>query len=183
MKQVEYEFTADDFVQFNLHHNRHSPEIRRRFLVAWITIPVVMWTLFLLLPLVLRRDEQTYWQGIVAIGWYFVMPLFFLAYYPWAARRRVTGLIHGMLKEGANRSLLGPRSITIDASGITSKSAVSTNSQSWGAVNRVVRTEESGYIYTSSVSAVVIPRRAFDSQTAFDEFLNEAESLRQAAAG
>ena len=181
MKQISFDFTADDFVQFNLFHNRHSPEVRRRYLIGWATIPIIMWTLFLLLPVVLRRDGQTWWQGMMAMKWYFAAPLLIIAYYPWATRRRVAGLLHKMLREGSNGSLLGPRTVMIDDKRITSQSASSTNSVAWVGVNRIARSADCGYIYTSSVSAVVVPRRAFQSAGDFMAFLDAADAARLAA--
>ena len=181
MKQVSFDFTADDFVQFNLFHNRHSPEVRRWYLFGWATIPIIMWTVFLLVPAILRRDPQTWWQIIVATKWIFALPLLFIAYYPWATRRRMASLLHKMLREGSNQSLMGPQTVTIDDKGITSQSASSTNSVAWVGVNRIARSADCGYIYTSSVSAVVVPRRAFQSDGDFMAFLDAADAARLAA--
>lgn len=74
MTAIQYELTADDFVEFNHFHHKHSPELRRRLLLSRIVIPLFMILALLLTPLLMQRNDRGYREGLTRMRWFFCRP-------------------------------------------------------------------------------------------------------------
>jgi hypothetical protein len=74
MTAIQYELTADDFVEFNHFHHKHSPELRRRLLLSRIVIPLFMILALLLTPLLMQRNDRGYREGLTRMRWFFAVP-------------------------------------------------------------------------------------------------------------
>lgn len=178
MTTIQYELTADDFVEFNHFHHNHSPALRRTRLVFRIGIPLFMILALLLTPLLTQRNERGYLDELTQMRLFFVVPpvLYFLA--PIAWKRRQASLIRRMLKEGSTRSMLGKCTITLNDDSISIQRPSSLSSYGLEAIDRICLNSDYCYLYVTSVSAIIVPRRAFSSNESFNEFVREAERLR-----
>jgi hypothetical protein len=74
-----------------------------------------------------------------------------------------------MYKEGKNKNLFGHREITISDDAIVEESDSGTHATKWQSVEKVIKTEKHIFVYASSVSAYVIPRRIFMNDTDYNE--------------
>ena len=176
---AEYEITADDLVAFNLYHHRQSPTARRQYLRSWLGPAAV-------------------WLCVCAGLWYFadrhrgtplrtlldLLPLFsgvpvYLLYFPWAYRRKLRKIIHGMVTEGRNRGMLGRHRVTISPEGVAEASEHAQTSTHWRGVEKVVATAGHAFIYIGAMAAVIVPRRAFADPADFDKFLDTAQQHHQ----
>lgn len=178
MTTVQFELTVDDFVDFNHFHHKNSPELSRRLLMPRIGIPLFMILALLLTPLLTQRKDRGYLDELTQMRLFFVVPPALFFYIPFAWKRRQASLIRRMLKEGSTRSMLGKCSVTLSNESISIQRPSSLSSYDWEAIDRICVNSESCYLYVTSVSAIIVPRRTFSSNESFNEFLREAEQFR-----
>ena len=178
MTTIQYELLADDFVEFNHFHHKHSPALRRRLLVSRIGIPLFMIVLLLMTPLLTQGKDRGYLDELIQMRLFFVVPPALFFYVPFAWKRRQASLIRKMLSEGSTRSLLGKCSVTLSKESIGIQRPSSHSSYGWEAIDRICVNSKYCFLYVTSVSAIIVPRRAFNSNESFNEFVQEAEQLR-----
>ena len=175
---AEFEITKQDLLAFNQFHNRHSPTVRLQFLLSWF-LPVVAWLL------------------VVSVIWYFadkergtplrtlldLLPLLsfvplYLLYFPWAYRRKLLKLVDGMLGEGRNSALLGWHRVAISPTEVTEVNSHGQTSVRWNGVERVAVENGLAFIYTSAISAIIVPERAFPDPIEFEKFLRQTREYK-----
>ncbi|MHB8879314.1 MAG: YcxB family protein, partial [Myxococcaceae bacterium] len=86
-----------------------------------------------------------------------------------------------MYQEGENAGVLGPPRLTLDGEWVTERTEVREVRTHWRAVERVVEDQAHLYLYVTSFSAVIVPRRAFGSEEEAKAFARLAEERRLAA--
>src|SRR5205807_312657 len=90
--------------------------------------------------------------------------------------------VRQMLREGNNVRILEPQRLTLTPEGVTHTSALAANFADWSAVEKVVATADHAFIYTMTNAAYVVPRRAFEGEREFLDFVETARRYHQAAA-
>jgi hypothetical protein len=170
--KVEYDLTKEDYIAFNMHHIDHSPTIKRslfiqRYIVAliFLAFPFIYSRVSgaaLLLPLIV--------YGVVFIIWILYYPRYFTA----SMKKRILKMIN----EGSNASLFGPRSITLNESGVTETSENDESRSSWRSIEKIDETAEHIYIYISSINAYLVPVRAFEDRTKKEAFLERLKDKK-----
>jgi hypothetical protein len=79
-----------------------------------------------------------------------------------------------MVLEGKNKNLLTKHTIELTPDEVIEKTESSSYTTGWAAVERVVNNKEFILIYVNSLSAHVIPFRAFKGEADFTSFYNMA---------
>jgi hypothetical protein len=174
---VEYENTLDDVIAFSVHVNQTSPALRLNLRLRW-GVAAVACVILLAATLVLQSfmPNRGLFVGLYAI----IMGLLLLTY----SRRYRTGIrrLHTRLyREGANRTLVGPRRLTLTPEFVDYATPLSQSMTRWLGVEKVEVTDQALYIYLSSFSGISVPRRAFVSTEEFEQFANRAKELQTAA--
>jgi YcxB-like protein len=78
---------------------------------------------------------------------------------------------------------LGPARIALSEEGLRWKGSAGELASPWSAIVNVTTTPVGLYLYYTSVSALIVPRRAFENDSAFRNFAEMAAALREAALG
>jgi hypothetical protein len=65
--------------------------------------------------------------------------------------------------------------VAISAEGVTDQTASTAATYRWEAITRLVRDRKHLYLYVTAASAIIIPRKAFDSDEEFDDFIAAVE--------
>lgn len=165
MKLV-YNLTEQDYINFNMSYAETSDTLKKSMLRARITGPVM----FLLLPFVLKNVTDipfTYWMilfGIVAAAWFFLLPVFI--------QKNTVKQIKKMLREKGN-NFLGDKVLELRPDGIMTKGVEDETITSYKAVEDITQYKGGVYIYTSSISAIMISPGAFESDQHRNEFIKE----------
>ncbi len=175
---VSFDLTKDDLTFFNLYHCAKSPTARRQFRRSLLLPPTIWLVLWFTLVFFAGREDGSWLQKSRNLLPLMLFPPLYVAWLPWAHRRAIRRAIDGMIGEGDNRRLFGQRTVTATPAYISDSGAHGSSSTAWSAVERVVRLDEAILVYTSALSAEVIPRRAFLSAIAFDSFASALEEMR-----
>lgn len=98
--------------------------------------------------------------------------LLFLVVFPWLGRRRASRI----------PGYLGERTVTITPEFVHAWSAgLAEGRIGWAAVTSLDATQDHFFIYTGPQRAVTVPRRAFASEEAAEQFLSQARAWKAAA--
>lgn len=93
----------------------------------------------------------------------------------WLVRRSVLKLVN----PGRNLNLVGLRRMTISPEFLISASPITQTISRWVGVEKVLVEDDCLFIFVTTVSAFVLPRRAFNSEQHFREYAAAAEKYRQ----
>lgn len=173
--ELKFELLEEDYINFNIDHANKSPSLKRNVTFIRILGPVT----FLIAPFIVIKFSEIplwYWMtlfGITSIIWI----VFYPRYFDWEMRRR----IKKMLKEGKNESLFKERKISLTDEAIIETSSSSQSSTIWSKIDRIEETDRYIYIYNSSISAYIIPKRVFKNNKEKTNFLEEVSKERRKA--
>lgn len=165
--ELEFELIEEDYINYNIDHAKKSSSVKKNIMTQRLLGPI----LFLTIPFVIRRYTEIplwYWLtlfGICSVVWI----VFYPKYFNWEMTRRVKK----MLKEGNNENIFIKRKITLSSQGILEISAIGETNIAWEKVEKVEETDEYIYIYISSISAHIIPKRVFKDENEKQMFIKE----------
>ena len=157
---IEYDLTADDYAAFaGYHHSQPGSaggsqrRLRVGFTIAYLVIFAI--------NLALGPTPGDFIWLILAALWYALMPRFYRA----SARRGVYRIAH----QGLCRGSVGPHRLSIKPEGITDTTPHYEWTTYWSGVERVVELPERVLVYVGPNAAFQVPRRAFSTETAFND--------------
>ena len=178
---AEYELTKDDWSAFNYYHHFHSPTARRQYLRGWFGSVIIVLLVCLGISLLANFNGPAPRSTFSVLLMPLVCAVVCLLWFPWAYRRKLKRIVAGMIGEGRNRTLLGRQRVTISPEGISRSSDFDQTTVRWSAVERVIKDKDHAFVYTSALAAIIIPRRAFADDVAFDDFVLKATGYHQEA--
>jgi hypothetical protein len=174
---IDFEIGREDLVAFSLFHHRSSPANRQRLRLAMVALSLIMATVLALLVYYALRQPE-YWLPAVVV----VMALVFvLVRFPQIQERNLRNLVERMYGEGRNLLLYGPRRVGLSPQFLNNSSPYFQSVTRWIAVEKIAVSENALYIYNSSVSSVIVPRRAFSSDDHFQTFVHTAQEFHARA--
>jgi|Deesub1362A_J573_1020465.scaffolds.fasta_scaffold31039_1 hypothetical protein len=168
--EVEYSISLKDWEDFNLYHFHHSPSLRRLYYVTLTLGGFIGGALLFFLIFYFSKNlvESLIFTGIYALAFIFLVPQLYL--------RNLRKSIRKMLQEGENKGAIGRHRLTITPEGVIEKTDFNETKTAWSSVEKIAVTENGIYIYMSSIAAYIVPKRAFSSKEAFNEFV---QTLKQ----
>jgi hypothetical protein len=178
--RVDYHLTLEDLVDYNYFFQCNLPSVRRQ------------WWIFRILGVAgLALGAACFLYGLAQpaseLGMLGLPPAilsFFLLYITAPSRRKagIRRLLTGMLREGRNENLFSLHRVWISPTGIRRISRYADTSYQWPVVEKIADSPQAAYIYDSTASAIVVPRSAFDSDAAFQHFVDTARQFWKQAA-
>lgn len=165
--EINYELTETDYLDFNLHHAKSSPTIQHSILVQRLLGPVV----FLIAPFFAAKKSGLplwYWFilfGIVSVVWF--------VFYPKYLNRDISRKTLKIIKEGENENILGKKTIVLTSDDIIETGLSSDEKVKLSSIKKIEETEKHIFIYISSMSAFIVPIRAFENTELKDEFIRK----------
>jgi hypothetical protein len=171
--RIDYEITPEDFVALSTVHCSRSPALRRQG-YGFLMVPIL--GLFALPGLILVTTDEPILETAKNIWPLMLGPvlfvLFIVPYMRWKVAS-VASTTKRMLAEGQNAGLFGPRTLSIEPEGLRESKSTGDSMRIWSAVEKVLVTDTHAFIYLSAVEAYLLPRRAFKTSDAFQEFVDE----------
>ena len=164
--KVEYEVTLDDLVRFNLYHLSHSPFGRRQRSMIRYGPAIIFLTLGVIEYLLLGRSSILITGWVVALVFFLATP----AWWDWEVKRRTVKF----MGEGNNRGITGPCLLTISQDDLQVVSDNGGGNLKWSAIEKIVASGTHTYIYSSSLSAFMIPHKAFTNDAERELFVDTA---------
>lgn len=170
---LNYDLTAEDLVAYQLHFAKNVGQLKRsKFVLAALG---AMMMVFGLLLWTLGRAGSV---GGAALGYGLFLLCFGLL-----LPKSMENNLRKTVKKGYYKALLGQTQVTLSPKGIQSLNGMSESTFFWGAVEQVAETPTHLFVQFSAGVNLVIPKRAFATQTHGEQFLKQVEEYRQAATG
>jgi hypothetical protein len=180
---AEFDLSADDWKAFIDYHHFHSPTARRTYRRGWFVPAVGLLIVCLGIWVLASQESGAPGTTLLNLWPLFVSVPFYLVYFPWAYRRKVRKIVHGMIGEGRNRTTLGRQRITISPEQIAKSGEFDQSTVQRPGIERVVKDRDYAYIYVNAMAAFIIPRRAFTDSVSFDEFVIKAQGYLERPRG
>lgn len=169
--ELEYDVVLDDIHAFNLHYARTAEVSVRSRRLARIALTFVLAALLATLGLWSRAPLPFWLLGLLILfGWYSMFP----ARFDQMLRRQT----ERMYAENPQGGLLGRHRLTLEPEWLVERTPLRESRTHWRAVGRVVSTDTHAFVYVTSFTAVIVPRRAFSTDEAFRAFLATVEARK-----
>jgi hypothetical protein len=165
---ASYELTADDLAAFAQMHQARSPTARRQRMGC---LALGFLALAALPLLILLTTEDPLLETARDIWPLLLGPILFILTVPPYIKWRMRHLSKRLLSEGRSTGFYGNCTMSINEDGIRESKESGESTRRWSAVESLIITADHLFVYTSGVEAFVVPRRAFGSETAFDQFV------------
>ena len=165
--ELTFKLTEEDYINYNVAHSKTSPSMKRSILIQRIMGPVI----FVITPfIIVQFSDIPLWYWLIVFG---LSSITWFIYYPKYAMWEITRRIKKMLAEGNNENLFNERILVLTDEGITETSSIGETKISWVKIERLEETEDYLYIYVSSVSAHIVPKRVFENSSEQEKFINK----------
>ncbi|WP_303969001.1 YcxB family protein [Sporosarcina ureae] len=151
--EIEYALTEEDVVAFNLYHVKNSKVGKNSLQWQRYISPLIflLFAYFLSVFTDMPRGPLFATFGLTVILWVMLYPKYFYFH--------ITRQVRKMLKGGKNEGLVGKHTMNMNKAGIHDKTVVGETNVQWIGVKNLIEDAEYFYIYTSTVSAYIIPKR------------------------
>jgi hypothetical protein len=153
--RIHYSNTVKDMLAFQLSHAIRSP---------WHYVLFAGWSYVWLSPV---TEEWSYWSCLsCTVKYYGIFSVIIVVSF--LLLSMAPQFLRFLSKK--HRASLGPKTISVSEAGVAEETDDSRSEYKWSAIQRVVRTERLVALYISPFLAHLVPRRAFDSNEAWQHF-------------
>jgi len=176
--EVDYVLTPDDLYAFQLRALQKSPIAKRSRRNVYIGILAAL----VILTVVPAIGSDGFVFSRVSIGFIAIPVVIFVAL-TWLiekpmARRAIRQVVQ---QEKPDKGQLGRHTVRLEDTAVVESTAVGDQRISWNGIDRIEYDPDYIYIYTTPMSALVIPKRAFTSSVEAEKFHDLATGRRNAA--
>jgi len=173
--KLEYELTAQDYIDFNLFHLNYSKRIRNLLFIQRFIMPLI----YFALPFILARSTNVpIWLWLIVSAAIYIL---WVLVYPARMQKNLSKKLLKALKQDRNSKLLGKHSIIIDKGGLTDIGDGGETKVKWSSINEFVEAKDQLFIFISESKAIIIPRRSFQSEEILEIFTAKVKQMRTAS--
>ena len=155
--KINYELTEEDYLHFNLFHVKQSKTAIKSLNIQRFLTPVF----FIIVAFIFSGigDMPVVFPliifGLISIVWLIFYPKYFYSLVMRQSKK--------MLREGKNDGLLGEQQLALSEEGIVYTTSNGESRTKWSGIKKVVEDSDFFYLYNSSVSAYILPKRALSN--------------------
>jgi len=149
--QIEFQLVEADLLALSLYHAQHSPATLRRVRRVRLLIGILLAFLAVVYGLL--------FSSVLAAVAIVVLDLLFVFFWPRVWLRSYRRVTLESYRQGQNRALLSPHTLELLEDGLLQRSEWTETKLRWPAVERLESTPDHTFVYTTSVSAIIIPRQ------------------------
>ena len=151
--KINYNLTEEDYINFNMFHIKNSKTGRRSLNIQRLLTPIFFLAFAFMLSIVSDMPLRPLFTVFLLIS------IIWILFYPKYFYRLIRKNTKKMIKEGKNDGLLGDRCLTMTAAGFVDKSSNGETKGTWSSITSFKEDNENFYLYNSSVSAYILPKR------------------------
>lgn len=155
--EINFEVTKEDYIKFNLYHIQNSPSQKKSFKLLRYGIPVLFSLPIYFIGTNLFKQPSIYW-AIIAI----LFSIIWIITYPKQYKLLIKKQVEKLISEGDNSEIFGKKTMVIDNENITTYSKSSFEKISKNSIKDIKIYDDIIIIYTSSITAQIIPTRYLD---------------------
>ncbi|MED4453154.1 YcxB family protein [Metabacillus fastidiosus] len=163
--EIKYYLTEEDYLHFNLFHIKNSKTTSRALNMQRFLTPIF----FLILSYILSAFLDEPFIGLFII--FFILSILWIIFYPKYFYSLIIRQVKKMIKEGRNDGLLGDHHMIMTEEEIVDSTANSETKVTWSGIEMFKEDDDYFYLYNSSVSAYILPKRALNDVEEIKNFI------------
>lgn len=178
---IAYDLTIEDMVALTQYHSERSPrENRWRRVVQGLILLVFILLLFSAVDSIRKQgaDLSTGWIAVSSVPLICPTILLVLVFSAGVRRWSTNRSVHKAFPDVEPGGTIASQTLTVSADEIHVRADAGEMALPWNEVTDVSRTDERIFVFGASEQALVVPRRAFADQAAYDAFYDELQSYR-----
>lgn len=156
--KISFTLTEVDYLQFNLFHIKNSTTGKRTLTLLRYMTPLIFIGASVILSILLNASF------IVFFSVFLVASILWVMFYPKFFYRNIKRTTLRIINEGKNEGLIGEHHLTLTEDGVSDLTAVGEMKSTWSGIKKIEEDLEHFYLYNSSVSAYIIPKRALQDE-------------------
>lgn len=172
--EVEYQLTVDDLVAFNRTVAIDNKSDSVGFSFVQFRGPIIVALLLIALCFVVPP------KGVIAV-WFisgFLTCSLFILMVAFVLRARSFNFCFKRMLVSEN---ISKRNLAIDSDHIKESTKYSHYTVHWSGIEKVQKVQDQIFLYITNVSALIIPKRAFADEVAFERFYEKCHAYYEAA--
>jgi hypothetical protein len=164
--EIKYTITEDDYIKFNLYHILNSKTGRKSLKTQRFAVPIV----YIIIAYIFANIADIPFLSILIP--FALMGGLWSIFYPKYYKNFITRYTRKLIKEGKNDGLLGNHSMSLTDEGIVDISSNGETKVKWAGIIKFQEDDTNLYLYNSSVSAYIIPKREVSELKELKDYLN-----------
>ncbi len=164
--EINYKLTEEDYLKFNLFHIKNSKTAIKALNMQRFLPPIF----FIILSYILSTVGNTSLPVILTASP--ILSILWIIFYPKYFYNYVIRNTKKMIREGKNDGLLGEHQLIMTKEGIEDSTTYGETKVSWSGLKNFEEDNYNFYLYNSSLSAYVIPKRELSNAEAMRNYLN-----------
>ncbi len=154
--EIYYELTEDDYIKFNLYHIKNSKTGKQALALQRFLTPLF----FIIISYVYSMISNKSFLPLFIT--FLVMSILWVIFYPKYFYGLIARNAKKMIKEGKNDGLLGNHQLKLTEEGLVDTSSNKETKVTWPGITSVRENDGYFFLYNSSVSAYILPKREID---------------------
>ncbi|WP_186671489.1 YcxB family protein [Sporosarcina sp. BP05] len=154
--EIHYNLTEEDYINFNLYHIKNSETGKRALAVQRFLSPLF----FIIISYVYAAISDMPFLPLFIT--FFIMSILWIIFYPKHFYKLIARNAKKMIKEGKNDGLIGHHQLKMTEEGLVDTSLNKETKVTWSGITSFKEDEGYYYLYNSSVSAYILPKREID---------------------
>lgn len=166
MFQFHYTITDDDYLKFNINHSTQTNIGKATVLTMQLSIPFIL-VFIILLSFI---NGSTFSALMVETIIFTIVSIFWIIYYKKSITRSLKRTMRATKKSG-RLPYIANGTLIFDENFMHEDTALQEIKTAYSLIEKIYTTNEALYIYTSAVSAVILPYRFIESQEVFNSLV------------
>lgn len=155
--EIRYSLTEEDYLNFNMFHVKNSKTAKRALNMQRFLMPII----FIVLSYVLSKVGNMSFFGLLIA--FLIVSILWITFYPKYFYSYVFRNTKKMIKEGKNDGLLGEHHMVLSEEGIIDLTSNGETKVIWSGIQTLSEDKYNIYLYNSSVSAYILPKRELNN--------------------
>lgn len=164
--EINYKLTEEDYLEFNLFHIKNSKTAIKALNIQRFLPPIV----FIIATYISTAVIDASLPVMLII--FLTISILWIIFYPKYFYNYIIRNTKKMLREGTSDGLLGEHHLIMTEEGIEDSTSNSDSKVRWSGFVNFEEDSYNFYLYNSSVSAYIIPKREISDVEGMKEYLN-----------
>ncbi|PAE37875.1 YcxB family protein [Bacillus sp. 7884-1] len=150
---INYHLTEEDYLKFNMFHINNSESANKSLKTQRFATPFV----YIIFAYIFANLADI--PFLYALIPFLIVGILWVIFYPKYFQTRILSQTKKMIREGKNEGLLGEHTMTLSEDGIVDSNPNGETKVNWTGIIKLKEDDSNIYLYNSSVSAYIIPKR------------------------
>ncbi|MBO0993964.1 YcxB family protein [Bacillus sp. SD088] len=151
--EITYSLTEEEYLKFNLFHVKNSNTVKRALNIQRFLFPV----LFIVFSYFFSKVTDMPFLGIFIP--FLLISILWVIFYPKYFYRFIIRNTKKLIRERENEGLLGEHRMTLLEEGLVDITPNKETKVTWSGIQGLKEDEQAIYLYNSSVSAYILPKK------------------------